>query len=383
MRLRRRTGGDPGTQRDDRLTAESFGPPVESGAPVTLHVGTPKSGTTSLQAIMARNRGLLREHGVLYPGRNQAHFVEALGLRGSGFRGHRIQGSEGAWERVVAEVLAHDGPAVLSHEILGGSVPQAVARAVESFGGRPVRVVVTCRDLGRQLPAVWQEGVKNGDRVSYADFLQQAFDEWAGAGTGTGFWRGQDLSGVGARWGAAVGSSQVVLVTVPPRGAGSEVLWDRFREAVGLPEASYDVPDQPRNTSMGTVETELLRRILLRLPEDLPWEVQSQQVKRRLAQQTLVQERVGGSLGVPERWRDATREASAAIVAAVEEAGHPVVGDLADLEPSMPSSATDPDSVDPEVLLDRALDVLAPMVLRDRGGKGPGKAPGRRARKGS
>lgn len=338
-----------------------------TAAPVTLHVGTPKSGTTSLQGILARNRALLLENGLLYPGENQGHFIEALSLRDSGFRGHRFAKADGAWERVVEQVSAHQGPALLSHEIIGGSVPKVLKRAVRSFGQRPVHVVITCRDLARQLPAVWQEGVKNGDTGSYRDFLDEAVGEWSGPDTTAGFWRGQNLAGLARRWAEQVGAEQVRLVTVPPSGADKNVLWQRFVHATGLPEVDYDLPAQARNPSLGTVETELLRRVVARLPEDVPWPTYAKQVKRRLAQRTLVKHKADGALTVPDAWRAATERISKEMLAAIAEGGFPVIGDLADLAPTYREDGTAPDDVSDAVLLERALELLAPMVLRDQG----------------
>lgn len=337
---------------------------------VTLHVGTPKSGTTSLQNILARNRGLLLEHGLLYPGEKPGHFIEALSLRDSGFRGHRFEAAEGAWDRVVERILGHDGPALLSHEILGGSTRSVVRRGVESFGDRPVRVVITCRDLGRQLPAVWQEGVKNGETVSYASFLAENLGSWEGPDTATGVWRAQNLASLAERWGSFVGAENVHFVTVPPPGADPDVLWQRFREAAGLPTADYVIPEKPRNPSLGTVETELLRRLVERLPEDLPWPTFARQVKRRLAQRRLVRDRAGGVLTVPAQHRDATQQISGDVIDALRAGGYRWTGDLEDLRPQF-ADGTSPDDVTPEQLLDRALELLVPLVLEDGPQPGP------------
>ncbi|MFC5178580.1 hypothetical protein [Nocardioides taihuensis] len=339
-------------------------------------MGTPKSGTTSLQNLLAANRPVLRKHGYLYPGKRPGHFLEVLDLREAGFRGHRFEGSEGAWDRVVKEVLAHRGPALLSHEILGASTRPVIDKAVGSFGDRPVRVLVTCRDLGRQVPAVWQEGVKNGDKETYREFLDKVLGAWDGPDTRANMWRAQNLASLGARWAERVGTENVVFVTVPPSGASKDLLWQRFATAAGLPEADYQVADQPRNPSMGTVETELLRRLLAHLPEDVPFPVYSRQVKRRLAERTLVLTKAGGTLTVPEDRRPAVAEMAAAINASLVEQGFPVVGDIADLEPAYSSSGTSPDDVPDAVLLERALEVMGPMVLRD-GPHGEGRAPGK------
>ena len=336
---------------------------------LTFHLGTPKSGTTSLQGILSHNRERLRKAGYLYPGSNPSHFIEVLGLRDGGFRGHSYAAADGAWEGLVAEVGRHRGPVLVSHEILGGSKQTVVKQAVTSFPGRPLRAVITCRDLGRQLPAAWQEGVKNGDTESYAEFLDAALAGWTGPGAARGFWRGQNLVTIARRWAKHVGAENLLLVTVPPPGADPDVLWQRFREAAGLPEIDYDLPAATRNPSLGAVETELLRRIVSSLPDDVPWPVYTRQVKRRLAQRELVQRQAGGPITVPERYRARIAEIQAEMLDAVREAGHPVVGSLDDLTPAYRSDGVSPDEVSDSALLERALEVMAPMVLRDKPGR--------------
>jgi hypothetical protein len=62
------------------------------------------------------------------------------------------------------------------------------------------------------------------------------------------------------------------------------------------------------------------------------------------------------------------------------------VGDIADLDPAYSSSGTSPDDVPDAVLLERALEVMGPMVLRDgpqgegKAGRGAGRAAGKAAK---
>jgi hypothetical protein len=244
-----------------------------------------------------------------------------------------------------------------------------IRRAAAAFPDRPLRAVVTCRDLGRQLPAAWQEGVKNGDTESYGEFLDTALGQWE-TGANSGFWRGQNLVTVARRWAKALGGpDRVRFVTVPPPGADPDVLWQRFREATGLPDIGYDLPETTRNPSLGAVETELLRRIVRALPEDVPWPVYTRQVKRRLAQRELVQHQAAGPITVPERHRPRIAEIATEMVGVLRDAGYPVVGSLDDLTPAYRSDGVSPDAVDDTQLLARALELLAPMVLRDDPGK--------------
>jgi hypothetical protein len=333
---------------------------------LTLHVGTPKSGTTYLQGLLGRNRKQLREVGLLYPGRRPSHFLEAMGVREAGFRGHTYDNAPQAWAKAVEAIRGHDGPALLSHESLGGSKREVIERVVATFPDHEIRVVVTCRDLGRQLPAVWQEKVKNGDAERYEPFLDKALDRWDGLRTLSGMWRSQNLAAIGRRWAKVVGTDHVSFVTVPLPGAEHNVLWDRFRQAVGIPDAAFEPLPDVRNPSLGAVETELLRRLTEQLPEDLPWPQHSRKVKRRFAERELTQQQqAGGPLIVPADRRPRFDEISAAMVDAVRENGYPVIGDLAELTPTYRDNGMSADAVTDAQLLERTLQLMVPLVLRD------------------
>ncbi len=342
-----------------------------SSRTVHLHVGTPKSGTTYLQRLLAGNRELLARHGYLYPGRQQAHFLAALDVRDRGFRGHRYPGSDGAWSDLVSQVMAVDGPALVSHEILGSADPAAIGRAVDSFPGRPVRVLVTCRDLGRQVPATWQERVKNRHLQTYDEFLDTVFAPPGSSPPGSGqFWRSQDLVDLGRRWGAAVGPGNVRFVTVPGAEAAPGELWRRFREAAELPDLAYRDPGRGLNTSLGTAETELLRRLSATLPDDLPWPAYSRRVKKRFAETELVGHATAGRLTVPAHHRPAVVEAAEQMMTRLRDSDHEVVGDLADLQPQFRADGTLPTDLTEAQLLELSLRLLGPLVLRE-----PGRAP--------
>ena len=59
------------------------------------------------------------------------------------------------------------GTAIISHEILATASRAQVGRALESLGhgdGTEVHLVLSVRDLVRQIPAEWQENVKHRAR---------------------------------------------------------------------------------------------------------------------------------------------------------------------------------------------------------------------------
>ncbi len=344
---------------------------------VFMHVGVAKTGTTFLQRVLWQHRVALRRAGTIYPGPGKAaHFFGSLDLRGVGFLGHSYPQAEGMWDRLVAEVNAFDGNAVISHETFAHCPPDLIEKVVAAFPGRQVRAVITSRDLGRQIPAVWQERLKNRNTQAYTRFVDMVLDAWhAGRADPAGFWVPgdlrfwvpQDLVGLTQRWSGVLGPDNMVVVTVPPADAGKDVLWTRFAAATCLPTLDYAIGDGSANPSLGVVESELLRRLNGHLHADLEAIDYLTRIKRDFAQRGLAQS--GGSARLvlpPDRYDDVASIAES-MVGYLAEAGHPVVGDLADLRPEASQTEwRDPADVPDEELLGAALDVLAEMVTRKR-----------------
>jgi hypothetical protein len=231
---------------------------------VYLHVGAPKTGTTYLQDRLAANRRSLSEHDVHYPlGINSSHFRPALDLIDVSWGGQR-ESARGEWERLIDRVRRQDGTVVISHEILAGARPHQVKRAMDDLAGSEVHLVYSARDLARQIPAEWQEGVKHRRRRSFAKFLHQVQtakrrkpEMW--------FWRVQGLPDVLTRWGAGLAPEQIHVVTVPQSGAPRDLLWQRYCTAFGIDPEWAPEESSRENVSIGSAETTLLRRLNRRL----------------------------------------------------------------------------------------------------------------------
>jgi hypothetical protein len=326
---------------------------------VFLHVGLAKTGTTYLQRILDSNRELMRRNGVLYPGARRAdHFKASLDLRGTTFQGHTYAGSAGAWGRLVDEVDRYDGAAVISHETLARVRRPLIDETVAGFDTDDVRIVMTARDLARQVPAIWQERLKNRSVETYAHFIDSIFASEHGRRRRGLFWEVQDLVGLTRRWGAVVGPEKITIVTVPPSGGDPHELWRRFASALELPDLPYDLEVQSRNASLGVVEAELLRRLNPRLPE-LTWPEYEYRIKHRFAELNLASYQTAGRLTVPREWHDEVRRISKETVAFLEQSRCRVIGDLTDLAPQLREPFTDAAAgVDDAVVLDLALRVL-------------------------
>lgn len=330
---------------------------------VYLHVGVAKTGTTYLQRVLYGNRDRLRSAGLLYPGALPGdQFVASVDLRQLKTTKFDHLDKDGAWDRLADEVRRHDADVVISHETLARCSSKQVRRALASFGDADVRVVLTLRDLGRQLPAVWQETIKNKATTSYAEFLEDVF-----VNTDTGqhrfFWKPQDFGKVVDRWGKQVGLDKVTVVTVPPSGAPRDELWKRFARAIDLPDVAIELPEKEANSSLGPGEAELLRHVNASLPEDFPWPRYLRVIKKQFAEVRLAS-RTSPRMVVPAAWHQAVEERAKAMMDRLAATGVRVVGDLGDLTPTLPvADVAGPDDLSRDELMRVAAEVTRDLVL--------------------
>ncbi|HET6698531.1 MAG TPA: hypothetical protein VFG88_05530, partial [Nocardioidaceae bacterium] len=183
---------------------------------VLVHVGAPKTGTSFVQDVLFQHRDELASRGILYPAdRFDEHFLAALDLMELPWGGLEKE-AVGAWDRLAEKVRAWDGTVIVSHEILATASRPQVRRALESFGeDAEVHVVLSARDLVRQIPAEWQENVKHRRVIGYRDFLDQITDPSRQGRLASWFWGVQEVPDILDRWGGELPPERVHLVTVP------------------------------------------------------------------------------------------------------------------------------------------------------------------------
>ncbi|WP_310961653.1 hypothetical protein [Nocardioides terrisoli] len=329
---------------------------------VFLHVGTPKTGTSAFQHALFTHRDHLAEQGVLYPAeRFDAHFLAALDLMQLPWGGLEREAA-GAWERLAAEVRQWPGTAMVSHEILGRASRQQVARALESLGDAEVHVILSARDLARQLPAEWQENIKHRRTIHYADFLAAVRDESRSMEIVQWFWSVQELPDVLARWGDTLAPEQVHVITVPPYGAPHDVLGRRFAAAFGIDVGMLATRDRA-NASLGVAESALVRQLNERLELVLPNHHYRQFVREGLVHQNLGTHRESARLTLPPPMHAWAAERSREWVEELARKGYDVVGALEDLLPDeVAPDFVDPDAADPGQVVQAALRALSASV---------------------
>jgi hypothetical protein len=320
---------------------------------VVFHIGLMKSGTTFIQGRLNTNRDRLAAQQVLFPGPTWNRHVRAVSdLLGSEKR------KPGSWNSLVDEINAYDGTAVVSMEYLAPMGRPRIKVLRDAFPESEVRVAVSVRDLGRGVPAMWQEAIKNRRTWTWEEYVRSIEK---GGEPGRRFWRQQHAAKIVRRWGSVIGADNTYVVTVPPPGADPALLWDRFSEVAGIAPDTWD--EAPRaNESLGAASTMVMRQLNF-ATQDLPLAAYKKRVKA-LAKYVMGEHRgqedpIGFT--VPA-W---LREESARVLSDLQASGSRVVGDLADLEP-VDVPGVDPATVDDAAQLDAAVSALTGVLHQVR-----------------
>jgi hypothetical protein len=333
---------------------------------VYLHVGAPKTGTTYLQDRLALNRNELGRHGVHYPlGLHASQFTAALDLIERSWGG-QLEAARGDWDKLMDRVRRHDGTVIVSHEILAGAKPEQVRRAMRDLEGSEVHVVYSARDLARQIPAEWQEGVKHRRRRSFARFLTQVQNR-PRTRSNLWFWQVQGLPDVLTRWGEGLPPERIHLVTVPQAGAPRDLLWQRYCAAFGIDPEWAPVEGGRENVSIGIAETALLRKLNRRLAHtDIAGDDYRKLVRQLIVHETLAQRRQMTRATLPPAAYGWVDEIAHEWIEWVEGSGIDVIGDVADLRPVPPAEGErwrNPDKPRRKDMVNAALDALVAVTV--------------------
>jgi len=334
---------------------------------VYLHIGAPKTGTTYLQDRLTLNAKSLSAHDVVFPTRSPLvspglfHFRAALDLLDQDWGGDPGH-AKGNWDALVRRVRRASGTVIISHEILAPARPEHVSRAMADLADSEVHVVYSARDLGRQIPAAWQESIKQGRKWPFRKFLRrcQNANPW--------FVRAFDLPAVLGTWGSDLTPDRMHVVTVPQSRAESadgNPLWLRFCEAFGIDPEWAPEDSERTNASLGVAETSLIRQLNRRLDRQTRREAPYDALIREMLAENELVKRQSAPVTLPPEAYEWVEDNAQRSIDYLRQSGVNVIGDLEDLRPVWPSADTpwqDPDRVSPRKRLQVAVDALAAMT---------------------
>ncbi|WP_084124950.1 hypothetical protein [Demequina sp. NBRC 110054] len=305
-----------------------------------LHVGAPKTGTTSLQAGCVAHSAELRAAGVLYPHLRADDHALSLTLN----RAEPTAAQEAEIADFVGRLRGERRLTFLSDENLSGTSPARVRVMLDRVANGPVHVVLTLRNFADMLPSYWQQRVKGARPASLDDFLRECLADPSSATLGAlhAYRSWKDGLPLPERWARIVGPENVTVIVLDR--TDRQHLSRAFGTLLGVDPAFLSAPDQ--NLSLTVLETEYLRALYevgTARRDDLEAsalarDALSMGVARRAG--TWGEEKIG----LPTWAIEPVGEFADALVASVERSGVRVCGDLSQLaEPPRRSVARPPE----------------------------------------
>lgn len=218
--------------------------PIPPGSRL-LHIGIPKTGTTSLQYAAAANRAELLRQGVRYPGHEINHRLAVSSLMGRqlGWKGMGASTpSPRVWTSLLAEVEADPGRrSFISHEFACESDDEQAAHFIEALGPNRIQVAISLRGFADLIASSRQQAIKSGDQRTFESWLKIVLADDA-ATKPTVFNRRNDQASLIDRWSRLVGPDRLTVVIAQK--SRPEQLIDAFEDLLGLTRGALE--DRPK-----------------------------------------------------------------------------------------------------------------------------------------
>ena len=221
-----------------------------------LHIGPPKTGTTTVQAAFHAAAPRLTSQGVHYAGRTRHPRRAAFAVTGRRWLGGDPPPIT-EWNDLVDEVRAADARCVvISSEALAQADDAQIRRIVEDLDQARLHVVVTLRPLARILPSSWQQSVQTGSDTRYTDWLATQLESDA-AGGPRSFWYRHRHDRLIGRWAEVVGPERMTAIVLDENDR-SRVL-RVFEGLTGLRPGTLEERPDLTNRSLTKPEAEAVR----------------------------------------------------------------------------------------------------------------------------
>jgi hypothetical protein len=339
-----------------------------SGDSILLHIGPHKTGTTSIQALLASARDDLLALGVTYPGRLSAHHRAARAVldRPIGWARDGVTPSEEAWHRLTRTARQASGVTVISSEFFSLCNADQRARVVEDLGRDRLHVLVAARNPGSLALSNWQQVLRSGTADDLDGWLRTHFHREAPGPADQGFWSTAEPATLVENWSQVIGVDRIQVVVIDE--TDRDLLPTTFEQLLGLP-SGFLASRTPvaHNRSLTAPEAELLRQAISRTRDDLSWDEFSLFYRAGYATRLLDarQPPPGEARSVLPPWaaEQAAAEAGSSI-SRLRASGVSVIGDLENLRP-MPAGVGE-EQIE-HVPVELAAEALAGVIIAAQG----------------
>jgi len=327
-----------------------------------LHVGFHKTGTTSLQDALNRNRAELLTQGLVYPKtrrfRAQHEFAWSAGKRGWGWK--QFGGSQagpGPARRMFRLIRASKQDVIISSEFLSELTPERIQKLISSIGDKDLRVIFSVRPVAKILPSAYQQEVKNGSKLTFDRWLERVLEPEKENRNKTRFWTRHSHHIEIAKWAGVVGKERITVIVADE--SKPEFLTESFFKLVQADTSNFrESKKEVVNRSMDLAEIELLRRINAKFDRNLGWDEYVVGIRSTLVKtwtQSAPSENSPGKLSNPEAFRQAIDHRVGQVTQGIRSLGVEVIGDVDSLAVARYGSNTIPSSIDIENLVDPIL----------------------------
>jgi hypothetical protein len=327
-----------------------------------LHVGFHKTGTTSLQDALNRNRAELLTQGLIYPKtrrfRAQHEFAWSAGKRGWGWK--QFGGSQagpGPARRMFRLIRSSKQDVIISSEFLSELTPAKIQKLISSIGDKDLRVIFTVRPVAKILPSAYQQEVKNGSKLTFDRWLERVLEPEKENRNKTRFWTRHSHHIEIDKWAEVVGKDRITVIVADE--SKPEFLTESFFKLVQADTSNFrESKKEVVNRSMDLAEIELLRRINAKFDRNMGWDEYVVGIRSTLVKtwtQSLPSENSPGKLVNPEAFREAIDQRVAQVTEGIRSLGVEIFGDVDSLAEARYGSNTIPSSIDIENLVDPIL----------------------------
>ena len=167
---------------------------MAAGRRVFVHFGLQKTGTSFLQHALFESTDALAADGLdLVPATRLGAFRLMLRVRDRFDPAIDPPGVADALPRFREQLAAASGSrALLTEESLAPAMKRQIAPLLEACASREVHLVLTVRDLARQIPSTWQEWVKRSMNLPFEQYVESLYEREVPASRK--FWANQDLA---------------------------------------------------------------------------------------------------------------------------------------------------------------------------------------------